>query len=111
MEIKLKTKDTTSWVDATNATPLFMKCDCHSEGIEVQYYREDDKDRGFYVNYWKYGIESRYSDMGIWDKLKYAWKILRTGTLHGDQVMITVDKAKEFSSYLEKYIKYDEDAK
>ena len=49
--------------------------------------------------------------MGIWDKLKYAWKILRTGTLHGDQVMITVDKAKEFSSYLEKYIKYDEDAK
>ena len=95
------------WPDATNATPLFIKCDCHSEGLEAQYYREDEKDKGFYVNYWKYGIDGRYSGMSLLDRLKYAWKILFKGTLHGDQVILEVDKAEQLRNYLTKYLDYD----
>jgi hypothetical protein len=93
--------------DEFNAVPLFIRCDCHTEGIEIQYYREDAKDKGFYVNYWKYGIEGRYSGMSLMDRLKYAWKILFKGTLHGDQVILEVDKAEQFRDYLAKYLDHD----
>ena len=96
-----------TWHDEFNAVPLFIRCDCHSEGIETQYYREDANDKGFYVNYWKYGIEGRYSGMGLLDRLKYAWKILFKGTLHGDQIILEVDKAEKMRDYLTKYLEYD----
>ena len=96
-----------NWYDDTNAEPLFIRCDCHSEGLEAQYYREDKNDKGFYVNYWKYGIDGRYSGMSLLDRLKYAWKILFKGTLHGDQVILEGDKAEKLRDYLAKYIKYD----
>ena len=96
-----------NWHDDTNAEPLFIRCDCHSEGIEAQYYREDKNDKGFYVNYWKYGIDGRYSGMSLLDRLKYAWKILFKGTLHGDQVILEVDKAEKLRDYLAKYLEYD----
>jgi len=96
------------WHDKHNAVPLFLKCDCHSEGIEVQYFKEDKSDKGFYINYWKYGITGRYSELSIIDKLKNAWKILRYGTLHGDQVMLSMKDSKLLKEYLERYIDYDE---
>lgn len=100
-----------NWHDEHNAEPLFVRCDCHSEGLETQYYREDKNDKGFYVNYWKYGIEGRYSCMSLWDRLKYAWKILFKGTLHGDQIILEVSKAEKVRDYLTKYIEYDKNIK
>lgn len=104
---KVEKDPTSAWPDEHNAEPLFVKCDCHSEGLEAQYYREDAKDKGFYVNYWKYGIEGRYSGMSLLDRLKYAWKILFKGTLHGDQIILEVDKAEKMRDYLTKYLEYD----
>ena len=106
-----KKKVETEWHDEHNAEPLFVKCDCHSEGLETQYYREDKNDKGFYVNYWKYGIEGRYSGMSLLDRLKYAWKILFRGTLHGDQIILEVDKAEKLRDYLTKYLEYDKNVK
>ena len=107
-EETLSTEITKSdWPDEHNAVPLFLRCDCHTEGIEAQYYREDKNDKGFYVNYWKYGIEGRYSCMSLLDRLKYAWKILFKGTLHGDQVILEVNKAEKLRDYLAKYLDYD----
>ena len=99
------------WPDKTNAESLFVRCDCHSEGLETQYYREDENDKGFYVNYWKYGIEGRYSGMSLLDRLKYACKILFKGTLHGDQIILEVDKAEKMRDYLTKYLEYDKNVK
>jgi hypothetical protein len=101
-------KKNIDWQDKHNAVPLFLKCDCHSEGIEIQYFKESESDKGFYINYWKYGITGRHSEISIVDKLKYAWKILRHGTLHGDQIMLTITDSKKLKSYLETHINYDE---
>jgi hypothetical protein len=103
--------DATNWQDEHNAEPLFLKCDCHTEGIEVQYYREDDTDRGFYINYWKYGIGGRYSSVSLWDRLRFACKLLFRGTLHGDQVMLEPDKAEKMRDYLTEYLSYDKKIK
>jgi hypothetical protein len=108
---KVETDPTTTWPDDNNAEPLFVRCDCHSEGLETQYYREDENDKGFYVNYWKYGIEGRYSGMSLLDRLKYACKILFKGTLHGDQVILEVAKAEKVRDYLTKYLEYDKSIK
>ena len=96
------------WQDKTNAVPLFIKCECYSEGIEIQYYREDANDKGFYVNYWKYGIGGRYSGVSLLDRLRFAWKLLFRGTLHGDQIILTVKDATAMKNYLDKHIKNDE---
>lgn len=96
------------WHDNHNAVPLFLKCNCYSEGIEVQYFKEDKSDKGFYINYWKYGIKGRYSDISLWDRIRYACKLLFQGSLHGDQIILDIDKAKKVNHYLEKHIKYDE---
>lgn len=101
-------KSKVNWHDDTNAVPIYVKCECYSEGIEIQYYREDDNDKGFYVNYWKYGITGRYTEMSFIDKLKYAWKILIHGTLHGDQIILSMKDSKLLKQYLEKHIDYDE---
>jgi len=99
------------WHDKANVVPLYIKCECYSEGIEIQYYREDDNDKGFYVNYWKYGIGGRYSGVSLWDRIRFAWKLLFRGTLHGDQIILSVKDAKSMKQYLDKHIKYDEDNK
>ena len=104
-------KKNIDWHDKYNAVPLFLKCDCHSEGIEVQYFKEDESDKGFYINYWKYGITGRYTEMSFIDKVKYALKILRYGTLHGDQVMLSINDSKKLKLYLEKHIEHDEHSK
>lgn len=103
--------ESVDWHDKTNAVPLFIKCECYSEGIEVQYYHEDANDRGFYVNYWKYGIGGRYSGVSLWDRLRFAWKLLFRGTLHGDQIILTTEDATKMKNYLEKHIKHDETIK
>jgi hypothetical protein len=108
---KVEKDPKSDWPDESNAEPLFVRCDCHSEGLETQYYREDANDKGFYVNYWKYGIEGRYSGMSLLDRLKYAWKILFKGTLHGDQIILEVDKAEKMRDYLTKYLEYDKNIK
>tara|TARA_Y100001934_G_C11832289_1_gene531149 strand:+ start:61 stop:450 length:390 start_codon:yes stop_codon:yes gene_type:complete len=99
------------WQDKHNAEPLFLRCDCHTEGIEIQYYHEDDNDKGFYVNYWKYGIGGRYSGVSLWDRLRFACKLLFRGTLHGDQVMLEPDKAEKMRDYLTEYLIYDKKIK
>jgi len=106
--VKTTNKSDVSWYNETNAEPLYLKCDCYSEGIEFQYYNEDTHDKGFYVNYWKYGINGRYSVVSLWDRIRFAWKLLINGTLHGDQIVLSVEKAKTIKNYLEEYITYDE---
>ena len=103
--------DKLNWIDNKNAEPLYIKCECYSEGIEFQYFNEDTSDKGFYVNYWKYGIGGRYSDVSWWDRIRFAWKLLFKGTLHGDQIILSVKDAKSMKQYLDKHIKYDEDNK
>ena len=38
--VKTTNKSDVSWYDETNAEPLYLKCDCYSEGIEFQYYKD-----------------------------------------------------------------------
>ncbi len=97
-----------NWIDNKNAEPLYIKCDCYSEGIEIQYFNEDTTDKGFYINYWKYGIGGRYSGVSLWDRIRFAWKLLFRGTLHGDQIIISTKNATNLKSYLENYLNYDE---
>ena len=49
--------------------------------------------------------------MSFIDKVKYALKILRYGTLHGDQVMLSINDSKKLKLYLEKHIEHDEYSK
>ena len=92
----------TDWKDKENAESLFLTCDCHSEGVEIQYYHEDNNDCGYYLNFWKYGISQR-SYSGWIDRIKFAFKLLINGTLHGDQIILSKKSASKLSDYIIKY--------
>ena len=72
--------------DYLESKPLHLKCDCRTEGLDLQYYRYEGEDKGMYFNFWQYSINSRYN-LSLWEKIRYCWKILTRSTLHGDYLI------------------------
>ena len=100
LEFELKSKD------YVESKPLHLKCDCKSEGLDVQYYRYGSSDKGMYFNFWQYNIHSRYN-LSLWDKIRYCWKIFFRGTLHGDMVCLSLEDSEKVAEYIHDYLIYD----
>lgn len=75
----------------------YVKCSCSSEVLGVEY----DKDiNSFDVFIFKhYNTDSKLSFL---DRLRYVWKMLRTGEPYSDQMIIAAD-AKDFTELLEHF--------
>ena len=59
-----------------------VMCDCHSEGITVLLVDDDTDDMAYFTIMAMY----RHMPMGLWNRIRYCWKILRTGKPYGDQI-------------------------
>ena len=79
----------------------FLGCECHTEGLVI----EEDFDHEykpfhiFYISFWSYGRGGHR--LGLWDKLRYCWKIFTTGSPYGDMIVLHRDKALELAKYLQ----------
>jgi hypothetical protein len=72
----------------------FIKCDCHSEFIRLDY---DHEFEHFDLSIWTLQASSKPS----WKtKLRWIWRIIRNDSPYGDQVIIDKFKAKELAEYL-----------
>ena len=86
-------------------TKLF-KCDCSSGGLTVSI-SESTELRGYEgdpyldISFWscdaKYGGDSKLS---MWRRIKYAWRILRGGTLWADMVILRAKVAKHLAYHI-----------
>lgn len=76
---------------------IFIKCDCHSHGMEVETYKEDSNPNKseFIFSIWQYGKKSKPS---IQQRLKY----LLTGKndLISESIILDIKKATDLSKYL-----------
>lgn len=73
----------------------YVKCSCSSEVLGVEYDKE--------LNSFDLFIFKHYSasqKLPFRDRLRYIWKILRTGEPYSDQMIISAD-AKDFTELLE----------
>jgi hypothetical protein len=82
--------------------PLFIKCECESEILEIQRYNCGDNDRGFNVAMWTHG---KSSNKMCWrERLRWCWKILRTGDPWNDYAIVSDKNAMKISEYIQKTI-------
>lgn len=77
---------------------IMLKCDCYSESLEVIY---DKEYKEFDFALWTNGHPS----YGWWWRIKYIWKILKTGEPYGDQVCLDVPKAKKLAKFIQAQLK------
>ena len=72
-----------------------FKCSCAAEGVQI------DVDRG-HVSFciWQIASLGDRNDVGFWQRLKFAWMILRGMPLWSDHMLLSPNVAREMSAEL-----------
>ena len=73
---------------------LFIECDCYSEGIKFNY----DEDGLLYISLYQRGFKPRTKT--IKEKLRWIWQIIIKDVPYDDEVIISKDKIKELSQFV-----------
>jgi hypothetical protein len=73
----------------------FIKCDCHSEGMLVTKFDDEEE---LYFSYWREGINP--IKLSWWIRLKLCWMVLTKGNVYDDQVILNKEKAIELASWI-----------
>jgi hypothetical protein len=76
---------------------LFLMCECHAESMQVTYEKEYNE---YWFAYWGYGFNNKKSS--LWHRIKNAYLLLKTGTLHKDFIILDKDKAQQLADYINK---------
>jgi hypothetical protein len=78
----------------------YYECSCHAQIIMAHYDEEDGiklVDLAFFSNY----IDGR---MTLWQRLRFAWQVLRTGTPWADMVVLDTEEAKRLGEDLISFV-------
>jgi hypothetical protein len=73
----------------------FIKCDCHSEGMLITKFDDEEE---LYFSYWREGINP--IKLSWWMRLKLCWMVLTKGNVHDDQVILNKEKSKELANWI-----------
>ena len=73
----------------------FFKCGCHSEGMLVTKFDDEEE---LYFSYWREGINP--IKLSWWMRLKLCWMVLTKGNVYDDQVILNKEKAIELASWI-----------
>jgi hypothetical protein len=88
-------------IETDYGKPLFVKCQCSTHCFEIEYYYYEENDSGFNLTFWNYG---RNSEILCWrERIRWIWKIIRTGNPWADGIMISSAQAKEIENYINKH--------
>lgn len=82
---------------------LFLKCDCHTEAIQIQHWKED---QSFYFSFWDYG-RSKVSWMPWEKRLNLIWRIIRGKDLYADMVILDYEKSKRVANFINETLEKD----
>ena len=80
-------------VDKNNRS-LFIECECHGEGMGVDYEKGEDY---YYFSYWTRGLSNRR--LSWKERLRYCWNALVKGKAFNDELILnqqSVDKLIDF---------------
>lgn len=77
---------------------IMVKCECGSEVIEVQHWPEEQQ---FYFAFWQQGFMRPL----CWrERLRWCWRILRTGNPWGDSIIASEQKTKQIADFLNEHL-------
>lgn len=85
-----------------NDESLFIKCQCSSHCLEIERYCYDKNDDGFYITIWDCFIHNKKL---TWkERIKWVWKIISTGNLWADSIIINNKQAEEIVKHIKKHL-------
>lgn len=67
----------------------FILCECSGHALSVMKFDDEDQ---YYISIWE---RPGGSNGGFFQKMKHIWKIIRTGSPYGDQVVLSEQKFKK----------------
>ena len=77
----------------------FFQCECMTEGLLIGYFENDtDIDKEIYVSLFTHGMYN--PKPSLWFRIKQAWRVITKGSVYDDQLILSIDKAKELGEYL-----------
>ena len=79
----------------TSEDSIFIKCECQSEGLGIDYEREDQL---FYLSFWSQGLSNQ--KLSLKDRLRYSFRCLFKGVAFNDQLVLSIDNAKHLNMFL-----------
>ena len=80
----------------------FFQCECFGHGLLVSEDVYDDNNTQYDFALWEYG---QYNcKPSFWWRLKCAWKFLKTGTFHEDQIILDYSNLIKLRDFLSKLI-------
>ena len=80
---------------------LILECDCHGEMLvcnEVLESYGPQNRQEFTLAFFSYGFYNGKPSM--WERIKYAWRHLRTGKIYEDCVILNDEKAEQLAKFL-----------
>ena len=80
---------------------LKLKCDCSCEMLEIERVN-DEFEKNFYISIWQ---KYRDNNMSWPNRIKWAWKIFKTGNLWADSIILSDEKTKELGEFIDNKLK------
>lgn len=75
-----------------------FECECSGEILRVEHSESDEEYPSVYLAIYNYGYYDE--TWNLWQKLKYCWRLLRSRTPYGDQIILTPEEAERLANFL-----------
>jgi hypothetical protein len=76
----------------------YIACSCGTEGLYLIKYNDEDD---VYLSIWQMGY-NKNNKLSWYQRLRYVWKIISTGTPYNDQIVLDNDACKKIVDFIEK---------
>lgn len=74
-----------------------VKCDCSCHEVHVVSYENEPDFPLIELSIWTYYCGEKAT---FWQRIRYCWRMIFTGRLYSDQVMLTKKTSKELGEHL-----------
>ena len=74
---------------------IFIKCECHGEGLGVDYDSEDDL---YYFSYWNAGLSNK--PLSWREKIRYCWAVLTKGKAFNDEIILNKEGVTQLDNFI-----------
>ena len=74
---------------------IFIKCECHGEGLGVDYDKEDGQ---YYFSYWSAGLSNKH--LSWRERIRYCWSALTKGKAFNDEIILSEESAQVLVDFI-----------
>jgi hypothetical protein len=80
-----------------NSKEIFIKCECHGEGLGIEY---DADDQYYYLSMWNHGFNNKILPWK--ERVRFCWQLLTKGKAFNDELILNQESVDILVSFLNK---------